>query len=421
MPRQANARGSAAQDDGAALDALIQQRSYSDLARQLPSAKLAELERAYFQAVLDDCTNHPALAARELEKILPELKSSNAQRSAVALQTLAYDYFELGRYGDASDALSGLLKDFAGALSPAAKQNATNDRNTFALFRGARPQIISGKRDFKVPLQRDAINDIDVPVDIQGKTQWWIFDTGANITTISLSSARELGLTLSKGHASTQSGTTGNEVSLSATVVPELHFGSAVLHHVAALVMDDKALDIGLGKNGHYRIRGILGYPVLAALGSFTVSGNEMTVSPQAQPSTRPARLYVEELTPVVEAEANGKEFVLQFDTGESNAELSAKYVRAFPRQFTALKGVNAGIAGAGGVRPLTAYSLPELVLHLGAATATFSNITAVSQDRGVYPQDEFFGNLGQGLLNQFLSYTIDFTRMQLTLGKHTQ
>ena len=270
-------------------------------------------------------------------------------------------------------------------------------------------------------LQSDSIDDIDVPVGISGTTQWWIFDTGSNVTSISLSSAKQLGLTLSKGHASTQSGGTGREVSLSTTVIPELHFGSAVLHNVAALVMDDKLLDIDLGKNGHYQIRGILGYPVLAPLGSFTVSESEMMVSPEARPSTRSAKLYVEELTPLVEAKVDNKELLFQFDTGQSNAELSAKYVRAFPQQFASLKGTKAGIGGAGGVRPLAAYSLPKLVLHLGPATATFANVRAISQDRGVYPQDELFGNLGQGLLKQFRTYTIDFHGMQLILGEHAQ
>lgn len=123
----------------------------------------------------------------------------------------------------------------------------------------------------------------------------------------------------------------------------------------------------------------------------------------------------------LVEAKVDGKELLFQFDTGQSKAELSAKYVRAFPQQFASLKGVKAGIGGAGGVRPLAAYPLPELVLHLGPATAIFSNVTAISQDRGVYPQDELFGNLGQGLLKQFRTYTIDFNRMQLTLGAHAQ
>ena len=38
--------------------------------------------------------------------------------------------------------------------------------------------------------------------------------------------------------------------------------------------MDDKELNIDLGTRGSYQINGILGYPVLAAMQSFTVNGS---------------------------------------------------------------------------------------------------------------------------------------------------
>jgi hypothetical protein len=38
-----------------------------------------------------------------------------------------------------------------------------------------------------------------------------------------------------------------------------------VVRNVVALVTEDKALDINLGKKGHSAIQGIIGYPILAA------------------------------------------------------------------------------------------------------------------------------------------------------------
>jgi hypothetical protein len=70
---------------------------------------------------------------------------------------------------------------------------------------------------------------------------------------------------------------------------------------------------------------------------------------------------------------------------------------------------------------------MPEsVVLAVLSAIPLFASLTRTSWGRrsdilelyrsepkgGVYPQDEFFGNLGQGLLNEFKSYTIDFGRI---------
>ncbi len=58
------------------------------------------------------------------------------------------------------------------------------------------------------------------------------------------------------------------------SIIPEITFGRAIIHNVVVLVMDDKELNIDLGTRGSYQINGILGYPVLAAMQSFTVNGS---------------------------------------------------------------------------------------------------------------------------------------------------
>ena len=115
-----------------------------------------------------------------------------------------------------------------------------------------------------------------------------MFDTGANISTISLITARRLGLMLSQGRANTESGATGNKVPLHTAIIPELRFGSSVVRNAVALVlvMENKELDVDLGKSSHYTIQGILGYPVLSALGSFTFFEGRVDVAPPSASSS---------------------------------------------------------------------------------------------------------------------------------------
>lgn len=294
LDSRAAVSASNASQSAAALDALIQNKSYSELERQLPGAKLTASEREYFQAVLDDHSNRPSEAIAAFEKILPELKKADARREALALRTLGYDYFMVGRYGDASDALSRCLKDYPAEFSAVERHTIEDDRDTFELFRGAPPQTISGKRTFTLNLRRDPLTNDDVAVQINGTSAWWLFDTGANTSVIALSTAKRLGLAMSKGHGSTQSGATGNEISLWGTVIHEMKIGAATVHNSVAVILEDKALNVGFGKNGHYQIEAILGYPVMAALGSFRFGGREIFVTPESQPTARSTKLYVE-------------------------------------------------------------------------------------------------------------------------------
>ena len=398
------------------LDHLIEEKNYPEFERELPSAKLTRNDRLYFEGVLADRLNQPERAIASLEKVLPELITSNRKRAVVALDALGQDDFMMGRYSEATARYTELLRRFDSFLDEAERRAAKDNRDTFGLLGNSASQTISGERSFSVPIRQDRLGDIDVPLKIGASSEWWIFDTGANITTITRSTAKRLGLSISKGHAQTQSGPTGAEVSLSTAIIPDIAFGRAVIHNVVVLVMDDKDLNIDIGARQRYQINGILGYPVLAELGRFTVRENAIEIGSSLAPSTRMAGLYVEELTPLIAAAVSGKNIVFQLDTGNTGADLTARFLKEFPERFTSLKPEQGRSSGAGGAHPATVYRLPELQLNFGSAAATLKNVSLFAGDRGEF-LDKLYGNLGQAVLRQFRSYTIDFTHMQLMLG----
>jgi predicted aspartyl protease len=404
---------------GSDLDRLVQGKRYPELEQQLQLAHLNPIDLAYFTGIVADRNNHPLDAIVDLEKVLPELRKTSPTHTAVALRTLAGDYFKTGRYGEASDTYSDVLKHFAAVFSAAEMQEMTDNRNMFELLRGAAPQTVSGEHEFRTPIRSNVLGNVEVPIQIGNATEWWILDTGANESSITVSTAKRIGLALSKESASGQSGATGKEVPLRTAVIPKLAIGGIVVRNVIVVVSEDKAFNVNLGKHGHYQIQGILGYPVLAAMGSLTILGNELQVQPESQPSPRSSRLYLEELTPLLEATVDGHDLLFGLDTGSDAASFTAKYLQEFPRQFASLKPKKWGVGGIGGIRWMHAYTLPEADLHLGTATATLKNVPVVTEDVGVDPLDGVFGNLGQSLLHQFRSYTIDFSQMRFTAGEN--
>jgi hypothetical protein len=304
------------------LDRLVQDKRYPELEQQLQSARLDSTERTYFTGIVADRSNHLSEAIADLEKVLPELKKTNSKHAAIALRALAGDYFRTGRYGEASDTYSDLLNHYASEFSPTERQAITDNRNTFGLFRGAPRQAVSGEREFKVQVRRNVLDNIEVPLQIGNQTEWWILDTGANTTTITVSTAKRVGLTISKTSASTQSGATGKEVPTWATIIPKMTFGEGVVSNVVVLVSEDSEFNVNLGEKEHYQIQGVLGFPVIAALGCLTVSGNELTVSPESPPSSRSTRLYVEELTPLLQATVDGHDLLFGLDTGSEGGDI---------------------------------------------------------------------------------------------------
>lgn len=398
------------------LDRLIEEKNYPEFERELKASRLSANDRPYFEGILADRLNQSLSAIALLETVLPDLAKSNRKRAAVALDALAEDDFMLGRYSEATTRYAELLRHFGEFLDPAERRTVQDNHDSIALLGNAAPQSVSGDRSFQVSTRQDPLGLLNIPLTIGADTEWWIFDTGANISTITRSTAKRLSLTVSKGRAQTQGGATGAEVSLSTAIIPEITFGRAVIRNVAVLVMDDKDLSIDLGFRKSYQINGILGYPVLAAMQSFTISGSRMQIGSPSAPSARTARLYVDELTPLIAGSVGGMSLIFQFDTGSAGADLTARFLKEFPQWFASMKREQGRFGGAGGTRTTATYHLPELKLNFGSATATLKNVPLYAGNRGEL-LDKLYGNLGQGLLKQFRSYTIDFTRMQIVLG----
>lgn len=77
------------------------------------------------------------------------------------------------------------------------KHVCEDNLHTFELLKDAPPQIISGTRTFTAALKQNPIGVLEVPVPIGNSVEWWIFDTGANESSVTASAAKRLGLKLS--------------------------------------------------------------------------------------------------------------------------------------------------------------------------------------------------------------------------------
>ncbi len=75
------------------------------------------------------------------------------------------------------------------------------------------------------------------------------------------------------------------------------------------------------------------------------------------------------------------------------------------------------GVAGAGGIKRLTAYTLPEVKIGLGEQTATLKDVTALAAPLGT-DLDLLYGTIGRDLTGQFKSFTLDFKSMRFRLEK---
>src|SRR5207237_3830724 len=109
---------------------------------------------------------------------------------------------------------------------------------------------------------------LNVPVEINAQKMDFVFDTGANISTVSASTAQKLGLRIIEADIAVGS-STDIKVKSKLGVAPEIKVGQVTLKNVVFLVLEDKALTF---PQINYQINGIVGFPVIEAFREITLT-----------------------------------------------------------------------------------------------------------------------------------------------------
>ena len=375
--------------------------------------------RDYFAGVLAAREGRDEEAVQLLTQAWPPLRRTDLDEAALALRLLADVYDREGLYARSSplyDELdtSGLLN----RLPEVYRQGAKDDAELARVLAGSPVQTIARNGPVHLVTSRNnPLGLITTELTVNGVRSEWILDTGANESVISRSLASQLHLTILPGVAHTSGGVTGIENELHVALLPSLSLGGVSAHNVVLLVLDDASLTIPNGNGGSYRIAGIIGFPVLRALGRITFHHDgtlDATVDGGSASAGSPLELHM--LNPVVEAKVEGEPLPVTLDTGASGTNLSVRFFDRFQAEEPTWKKVQTKNFGAGGETTSQSYLVPSLALEVGGRTVALHNlaVTPAAQHADI---DTLFGNVGEDLFQSVQSFTFDFTNMRFVMG----
>ncbi len=369
----------------------------------------ASPDLAFYRGWVSAAFNRPARAAGELRAYLasPAAHADEKHRRA-AEQLLADVLVREFRYGDAADAYARV----AAASADSTREDMANSATLFGALRDVPAQTLTFAADVDVPLTRDRAGLMNVPVDAGAAKEAFVFDTGANLSTVVESVARELGFRFIDQRVSVGTAT-GARAAAGLAVAPELRIGAATVRNAVFLVLPDSALSFPqIG----YRIRGIVGHPVIAALGEVTLTrdGHLRAAArpPAAQHGAEP-NLCLDGLDNLVRGEMGGQPLLLGLDTGAGSTQLFPAYHVRNRAAVEAGRATTLQIGGAAGTRTLKAYVVGPVALTVGGATATLPQVTVSTEPSG-QRADYADGDIGQDVITRFAEMTLDYRAMQL-------
>lgn len=399
-----------AQTASETLDTLITHKSYFQAKRFYTEhlRTLGTADSLFYGAILDNAFNKPDASLNKIA-LLSKSGRMDSDHARYLLEIQHADYARTGRYEEAAKCLSILLKNYGSELSKEDKDDYNNSKKIWSTLKSVPPQTVTISADVNLEMTKDKAGLWTIPVSLSNTGEHFIFDTGANISTVPRSTAERMKMKIYKAGIDVNS-ITGEIVKADLAVCPEFSIGSIVVRNAIFLVFPDKALTID---QIDYKIEGILGFPVIEAFGEITVSKDGVLQIPQHVSGNETPNLALDFLTPVAEL---GNEY-FTFDSGATNTILYPKWFEAHKETVLAESELEEKLkyGGAGGAIERPGYYIlwkPELDGKLLELKDVMVFQTPLTEN-----EKWFWGNIGQDVIRSFHSYTINFRSMKLSFN----
>lgn len=396
-----------------ALEQLYDNRQFFELRDAVKkSAGPLPPDYLFYQAAVANRFNDPKGSISFLNKFLKLRRPGDEKRRQEAYELLADNYVKAFEYGKAAAAYKLLEQKYKTPTSGDSEAAYANVAGLWGALAGTAAQSVSVEKDTTIQGIRDKARLLTIPVELSGQKMNFVFDTGANLSTMTVSTAAKLGLKVIEADVTVGS-STENKVKSKLAVARELRIGNIVARNVVFLVLEDKSLNF---PQINYQIDAIVGFPVIQGFGRLTISRDDkITVTAKREKGSLEPNMLIEGLLPVIAAEHNGKRMAFTFDTGATRTTFYRMFYEATTDTArAAAEPIKIRSGGAGGISEAAGYKMKDIELMVGGKTARFNEIQVISEntsDRSRY----YYGNMGQDVIKQYEKMTLDFIAMRIT------
>ena len=275
-----------------------------------------------------------------------------------------------------------------------------------ALANVSEPYLERPDRDINVPLIVGTVGrgkHIYIPVEVNGITKNYIFDTGCSFGNfVSEKYAEEVGLKVLADSIPVS----GMEIGfVKLAMADSLRIGGLVYHNPVFMVAPpDNEVD------SVFAFDGVLGYHFIRDAREIIIDNEAgRFIFPQEISDGEP-NMYLSSNTPQVRISYDGHPLDLIFDTGNVKSDLGNKFAEIFPDAIEGLTEQTTSRGGFGGISQTKAVVLPEFRFEAAGSTVTLYN-TEVIKNTGSGSL-LFSGSLGADFVLSFKRLVINYQSM---------
>jgi len=387
------------------LQRLAKTGDFFKLKEKVNSVKLSKEKRLYFSSIVNSKFGKYKIANEEIKKIISDYQKLFSKTELAYLNKLKLqNHVLLFEYEEAYKTSSQLILNYKEALDATDLKEIKNELIIWKVLKDVPALELVLEQDFAVDISTDKAGLKNVEVKKNSYKDNFVFDSGANFSTITRSVAKKMGLEILEANFDVGA-ITGGQVKSNLAIADSLILGEAMFNNVVFLVFEDKDLSI---EQINYHIQGILGFPEIRALQEIHLSSSKLKVFNNTK-NCEKTNLAFDFLTPLVQGNYNEESIIFQFDTGANTSHLFENFYKKFQKNIDSkYKMKKLEIGGAGGIKEVDGFENIEIVFKIGNAEAELSKLDLIV---GINDKkyEAILGNLGQDYINQFDEMIINF------------
>lgn len=367
--------------------------------------KLTAFHRLRIGAVLDNVFNRIDSSAEKINRLLTgygEDLSDSVKYSLLNIQQT--NYAKLYEYDKAYQSISAMLDRYSKTARREEVADLQNTRLIWKALSGQPRQEIDISDDTRLRMTRNSAGLSLLPVTLDTLTMGFVFDTGANLSTVTETTAGKFNMRLMQGLIDVTA-ITGIKIKSKIAVCPLLRIGHISIRNAVFLVFPDNALavpQIGL------QINGIIGLPIIEALREIQLTREGDFIVPATNTVYPEQNMALDFLTPVIRLDGES----YSFDSGADASMLYEKYYHRHRQKIdTAYQEQSLHIGGAGGHISRRGYYV-RFAPTINGRPIALDSVMLFKERISRNDESPFSGNIGQDLIRKFEKMTINFESM---------
>lgn len=394
------------------LDGLFKSRSYFELRDEyeIRKSNLTSADKLYYESLLESLFNKPASAIDKINVLMNEVSSVVTDSMKInLLKSKINNCVYLFEYAEAHETTNLLLDKYKDRIEEKEIEELINSALIWDACRELGKLSLEKSGDTKLNVKKDIAGLTNVNIEINNIPMDFIFDTGANFSTISESVAAKMNLVFLKNKIKVGS-FTGSKVDSRLAYAEVLKIGNMIFKNVLFLVLPDEALTFG---GGIYVIKGIIGFPVIKEMQELHITSDEIFV-PENTGESAFSNMALDGFLPVIETLINSDTTVFSFDTGAKNTVLYYEYYRKNKNLIDSIyKPVELKMGGAGGDVTVPGFKLKDVKIEISSKEIVLEEVSLIS--KVIKDNDKYLhGNLGSDFINSFSKMKINFKDMYI-------